>query len=137
VALPAAYWSESTQQFVAYDATNPFSSLLPSDLQQVGWPEHNWTVNISNNFAYGLIDNRTGQVLDYVNLGGFGSSLPITQLLETIEPGGLGSTNAAALAWSTNGATDAPNSPMSTGLLNQIMNNNILNTPADAPYVNA
>jgi hypothetical protein len=120
ISLPPSYWSESTEQFIAVDFTNPASPYLPSDLQQMGWPVHNWTLNITNNFTYGLIDNRTGLVLDFVNLGGFGSSLPITRLLAA-EQGGLGLTNNDALAWSTNGATDAPNSPMSSGVLEQIL----------------
>jgi hypothetical protein len=121
IPLPPAYWSESTGQFVQFEngivASNSF---LASDLQQIGWPVHNWTLNITNNFTYGLIDNRTGLVLDFVNLGCFGSSLPITQLLPTGQ-GGLGSTNDEGLEWATNGATDAPNSPMSSGVLEQIL----------------
>jgi hypothetical protein len=67
---------------------------------------------------YGLIDNSSGLVLDFVNLAGFGSSLPITQLLVTQQTP-LGETNNG-LAWATNGATEAPNSPMSSGVLYQI-----------------
>jgi hypothetical protein len=116
VALPPCYWSESTGQFVQFsNGIVSSNGFLPSDLKQIGWPEHNWTLRITNNFTYGLIDNRTGQVLDFVNLGGFGSSLPITQLLANTA-GAL--TNVSL--WSTNGATDASTSPMSAGTLQQI-----------------
>ncbi len=119
VSLPPSYWSESTGRFVGFSSgiitSNPF---LASDMTQRGWPEHNWILNITNYVMYGLIDNNSGAVLDFVNLGGFGSSLHITQLL-TNQPGLFGATNYNP-AWATNGATDAPNSPMSSGVLYQI-----------------
>jgi hypothetical protein len=118
IPLPASYWSESTKGFVPL-STGFFTSnaFLPGDLTQRGWPEYDWTLNITNSVMYGLIDNGSGFVLDFVNLGGFGSSIPITQLL-TNEQGFLG-TNYDPV-WVTNGATDAPNSPMSSGVLYQI-----------------
>jgi hypothetical protein len=115
--LAESYWSDSTEQFVSFSSTNPEDDIfLPSDLTQTGWPEYDWTLNITNNLMYALIDNRTGLVLDFVNLGGFGSSLPITQ--ELVDQLSL---NDAPLLWSTNGATDEPNSPMSSGVSYQIL----------------
>jgi len=112
IPLPPSYWSESTGQFVPL----PSNGFLSSDLTQHGWPEYDWTLNITNNVIYGLIDSSSGLVLDFVNLAGFGSSLPIAQL--TNQQGFLETNNG--LAWATNGATDAPNSPMSSGVLYQI-----------------
>jgi len=119
ISLPVSYWSDSTGQFVSVSSMiNAFNNFLPSDLTQKGWPEHDWMLNITNNLMYALIDNRTGQVLDFVNLGGFGSSIPITQALAD-QQNPLSETNFGYL-WATNGATDEPNSPMSTGILDQI-----------------
>jgi hypothetical protein len=120
ISLPSSYWSESTEQFVSINSTNLFNDLLPSDLMQTGWPENEWMLSVTNNVMYGLIDNNTGQVLDFVNLGNFGSSIPIIQVLEEQQAGLPLPANYYALEWATNGATDAPNSPMSIGVLNQI-----------------
>lgn len=119
IPLPTSYWSESTEQFISASSTNPPDDFfLSSDLTQTGWPEHNWVLSITNNVMYGLIDNRTGQVLDFVNLGGLGSAIPIIETLAT-QPG---QSNGVDLgyAWITNGATDARISPMSSGVLDQI-----------------
>jgi hypothetical protein len=107
--LPLSYWSESSRQFVTF--TNGFTGYLPADLQQTGWPEHEWMLNITNNLMYCLIDNATGQVLDFVNLGAFGSSLNVTQTLTNI---------AGVHVWDTFPANDAAHSPMSVGVKNQI-----------------
>ncbi|HEY3914338.1 MAG TPA: hypothetical protein VGN61_07625 [Verrucomicrobiae bacterium] len=53
--------------------------------------------------------------MDYVNLGAFGTSLDISDVL-TLE-GGADEPNP----WNVGGATDMPNSPMYPGLLNQIV----------------
>jgi hypothetical protein len=110
ISLPFSYWSESTRQFIAI--SNGTDGFLPSDLQQIGWPVHAWTLNITNNFMYVLVDNETGHVLDFVNLGAFGSSLNFNQVLTNI-PG-------IPNMWIVAPANDAPFSPMSIGVLNQI-----------------
>jgi hypothetical protein len=110
--LPFSYWSESTEQFVTLSAPNGF---LASDFQQTGWPVHVWTLNITNNLMYALVDNGTGRVLDFVNLGAFGSSLNINQTLANIF------SELPFNVWTVAPATDAPNSPMSEGALNQIV----------------
>ena len=111
ISLPLSYWSESTRQFVTF--TNGFSGFLQSDLQQTGWPVHEWTLNITNNFMYALVDNATGRVLDFVSLGAFGSSLNLNQVLSSYfsQPAGL---------WNVAPATDLLGSPMSVGVHNQI-----------------
>jgi hypothetical protein len=119
VPLPVSYWSESTEQFISINTTNPMDDVfLQSDLMQTGWPEHDWVLSITNNVMYGLIDNRTGQVLDFVNLGGLGNSIAIIEMLATQ----LGLSNGvdSSYAWITNGANDEFNSPLSSGVLNQI-----------------
>jgi len=120
ISLPYSYWSESTEQFVSLSNTNPTNNVfLPSDLQQTGWPVHEWTLNITNNLMYALIDNGTGRVLDFVNLGAFGSSLNINQALlndtESSDPQ-IPYDNM----WTVAPADDESNSPMSAGMLNQI-----------------
>jgi hypothetical protein len=110
--LPISYWSESTRQFVAL--LNGAADFLPGDFQQTGWPVHAWALNITNNLMYASVDNGTGHVLDFVNLGAFGSSLNVNQVLTNFfsEP--------PLNLWTVAPATDAPNSPMSEGALNQI-----------------
>jgi hypothetical protein len=58
---------------------------------------------------YALIDNATQQVLDFVNLGGFGSSVNIISNLA-----------ASSRYGSVASANDTPGSPLSVGALNQI-----------------
>jgi hypothetical protein len=122
ISLPASYWSGSSAKFFPFTngiiSTNAF---LAGDMEQTGWPVYNWVLNITNNLMYALLDNRSGQVLDFVNLGGFGSSLPITNVLANSQPGsGLGIGPTPPLMWVIGNATDLPNSPMSAGVLNQI-----------------
>jgi hypothetical protein len=94
-------------------------------------------LNITNHLVYALFDGSytDGALLDFVNLGPFGSSLSFSSAV-TNENEGLGNTPAAADYWSLGNANDRPGSPMSKGMLNQVMNNSY-NTPADAPYRNA
>jgi hypothetical protein len=112
IPLPSGYWSESTAQFVPF--TEETSGFLPSDLRQLGWPVHNWVLTITNNLTCAVIDNPSGQVLDFVNLGAFGSSIPITQTLTNQMTGSVS-------LWNTNGATESPYSPMSIGLAEQLL----------------
>jgi hypothetical protein len=108
--LPFSYWSESTEQFVALSATNGF---LAGDLQQTGWPVYDWMLNITNNLMYALVDNETGHVLDFVNLGAFGRSLNFNQVLTN-------DSDPPNAVWTVAPANDDPDSPMSDGVHNQI-----------------
>jgi hypothetical protein len=110
IPLPASYWSESTEQFVIFQ--NGVPEFLPSDSQQTRWPVHSWSLTVTNNFMYALIDNGTGRVLDFVNLGAFGSSFNLNGALTNI--------SETPSMWIVPPAFDAPNSPISTGALNQI-----------------
>ncbi len=122
-ALPPSYWSESQRRMIPFStgivASNTFSA---SDLNQTGWPVHQWSVGVTNNLVYALIDNNSGAVLDFVNLGGFGNLFPVTTLLQNAYsgPGFGGGGPAPGGYWQFGNATDAPNSPISVGVLNQI-----------------
>ena len=119
--LDDAYWSDFPEQFndleVLQGEDSYTGGFLPPDLRQTGWPVHNWTLNITNNLMYALIDNASGQVLDFVNLGNFGSSLKIVQSLTNASSGFPEAQNM----WAVGNATDAPNSRISEGALNQIV----------------
>lgn len=111
ITLPLSYWSESTGQFIPLQS-NGTNGFLASDSHQTGFPVHHWTLNITNNLIYALVDNQTGCVLDFVNLGAFGSSLNLMQLLEQYA-GNAG-------IWQIAPANDLPNSPISYGVLAEI-----------------
>lgn len=123
ITLPQSYWSESTAQFQPW-GTN-FS--IPQDWRQTSWPVHQWTLNITNNFLYALIDLHTRRVLDCVNLGGVGSSVNLTAV--------LAQTGANQRFWDTNFTMNSPNVP-SDGLLNQI-SQGIAEDPSGPEFLNS
>jgi len=102
------------------------NSWLSSDTSQKGWPVYNWTLNVTNHLVYALFDgnpqaNSGSALLDFVNLGPFGSSTSITNFIA--EFGGsppLGTTASAPNYFAPGLATALPTSPMSVGVLNQI-----------------
>jgi hypothetical protein len=130
------YFSEAYKQLVYFTngiiASNAF---LAADTNQSSWPVHNWTLNITNHVVYALFDGppATGALLDFVNLGPFGSSVNIQQYLNqnnaTGNPGGiLGTTGGGANNyWGLGNGSDIGAS-MSTGLLNQITTSEQQNT---------
>jgi hypothetical protein len=126
--LQACYFTEATRNLVFFtngiipSGTNAYG-FLPQDLHQTGWPVHNWTLNITNRLVYVLFDgdSKNGNVIDFVNLGPFGSSLNFSTNDETMGDSGLGQSKYEDF-WSRVGANDLPGSPMSTGMLNQIAN---------------
>jgi hypothetical protein len=119
VPLPDSEWSETLGQFVP---GSNYLSLPTNDDRQVAWPVHDWMVQVTNQLMYALVDTGTGtnRVLDFVNLGGFGSGLDINQALnqfETFPP----QLSYLEFVWQTNGATDdSLTSPMSSGTRAQI-----------------
>jgi hypothetical protein len=141
VSMQSSYFSEATKSMVFF--TNGIISsngFLLADMKQTGWPVHNWTINITNHLVYALFDGtvNNGALLDFVNLGPFGSSLNFSTGEGTgNENEGLGNQGPAIDYWNQGNATDLPGSPMSIGLRNQIMNNSIRNSSADGPYINA
>ncbi len=138
VTLPFSYFSESSNGFVA-QAGNP-QSWLPQDTNQTTYPTHYWAVSVTNHLYYVLFDGNpasgTANVLDFVNLGPFGRSFPITLYLQTnsqpSDPfsfprlGGIPSSNTSW--WWVPPATDAGTAQLPVGAVNQINwgeNNNI------------
>jgi hypothetical protein len=82
VPLPDSIWSDSLGQF--FDGSNALI-FQPSDLNQRAWPVHDWTLQMTNQLMYALVDTSTGtnRVLDFVNLGGIGSALDVNQIEST------------------------------------------------------
>ena len=72
-----------------------------------------------------MLDTTSGtnRVLDFVNIGGWGSSLDLTNTLEQLSnPGSPGfPPRSSSLVWRTSPATSVSNSPMSMGVSNQIL----------------
>jgi hypothetical protein len=86
-------------------------------------------LNITNHLVYALFDGTPGNgaLLDFVNLGPFGNSLNIQQVVastnyNSVAPGPvLGMTGTSIPnPWIGTGASDIPKSSKSLGLLNQI-----------------
>jgi hypothetical protein len=112
-AIPYSYFSETSNALVLF--TNDFG--FSSDLTQNTYPTHNWSVSVSNHLTYALFDGQPGSggvLLDYVNLGPFGSIFPITQFLTNT------TTSTYASMWSTVGTTDAGSPQPPLGILAQI-----------------
>jgi hypothetical protein len=126
VSIPSCYFSEALNELVFFtNGVMTSNSFLPQDTNQTGWPVHNWTLNVTNHVVYALFDgsatSANGAVLDFVNLGPFGSSISITNVIL----GGSGSSGPppnqlASGYWNIGLATDLPRSRMSQGLINQI-----------------
>jgi hypothetical protein len=140
VSLEACYFSEATKSLVFFTngiiSSNGFLLADMAQSRSTGWPVHNWTLNITNHLVYVLFDGSyTGAVLDFVNLGPFGSSLSFSSPVVS-ENEGLGNTAATEDYWTQGNANDFVGSPMSIGMLNQIMNGSY-NTLSDLPYRNA
>jgi Tfp pilus assembly protein PilX len=126
ITVPPSYFSESYRRLI-FLTNNPTSSnmFLSEDTHQKGWPVHHWTLSVTNHVVYALFEGypSSGVLLDYVNLGPFGSFLDITSnILGQGSGGGLppGEANSDTAYWYPGRANDLPGSPMSTGLINQI-----------------
>ena len=82
--LPLGYFSDSQTNFVYINPTVPGGGFT-TDTNQTTYPTHTWTTTVSNHLCYALFDGipaaGNSNLLDFVNLGPFGSSLPITQYL--------------------------------------------------------
>jgi hypothetical protein len=142
VTLAPCYYSEVNRQFIFFTNlfwSNQFQSV---DSAQKGWPVHNWTLNVTNHVVYALFDGNPlagggAALLDFVNLGPFGSSMSITN--QAVSAGnGLGMTPAAfGPYWSGLYANDFSSSPMSAGLQYQVWNNVSTSYTEDTPYKNS
>jgi hypothetical protein len=82
--LPLGYYSDTQKRFVYVNPNVPEGGFT-TDTNQTTYPTHTWTTTVSNHLCYALFDgNPTASasvLLDFVNLGPFGSSFPITQYL--------------------------------------------------------
>jgi hypothetical protein len=127
VTVPPCYFSETYRRLIFF-TNNVISSnsFLPQDTNQTSWPVHNWTLNVTNHVVYALFDgaatSSTGALLDYVNLGPFGSTVSITNYIMNQDNGGgpPGSGGFASSPWAIGRANNFPSSPMSQGLFNQV-----------------
>ena len=88
-----------------------------NDIGQKHWPTHYWSLNITNHLCYALLDGSgaTATLLDFVNLGPFGSSANITQMAISNSIGQSQTEFVVAPSTDTN-----TSSPMSAGVSNQI-----------------
>jgi hypothetical protein len=128
ISLPESYYSPSLGRFMALtNGDNDQNSFLASDMTQKAWPVYNWTLNVSNHVVYALFDGVPGQVgtalLDFVNLGPFGSTISLTNVIANQNNNPLnfsGGGTTPGSYWAPGIATSLPNSPMSLGVLNQI-----------------
>jgi hypothetical protein len=123
VTVPPCYFSESQNRLIFF--TNNLissNSFLAQDTNQTGWPVHNWTLTVTNHLVYALFDgmpNAGNALLDFVNLGPFGSSISITNQIMNVNT--IGNPNLlTGSMWAIGAATDLRNSPMSPGLINQV-----------------
>jgi hypothetical protein len=127
-ALAPCYFSEYYQKFI-YFTNGPWTNqFLAVDTNQssttTGYPVHYWTLNITNHLVYALFDGTptSGALLDFVNLGPFGSSVNIQRVIETNFSNPLSMTGSpVGNPWLRAPATDQTGSPLSQGLTNQIL----------------
>jgi len=120
---PLGYFSDNLKQyFLLPDAPFYTNGFQPQDLNQTGWPVHNWTLNITNRLCYALFDGtaQSGTLLDFVNLGPFGTSVSITNLAEHSSNG--------SNDFNGSGANDSQASPKCIGIANQIAASVVGNT---------
>jgi len=133
-----AYFSESAGTFLpVHGSTNSagfgydIGTFRPGDLAQTNWPLYNWTLAVTNQVMYALVDPFTSNAFDFVNLGPFGTNYVLTNLMYS----GLmasspvanmgGSTTLSSTYW--NSAPAGPGLP-SIGVLNQISNGVLLDS---------
>ncbi|HEY3863759.1 MAG TPA: hypothetical protein VGO59_17930 [Verrucomicrobiae bacterium] len=124
------YYSPANNQLIAFTNGNWFNQFRGADTNQTAWPAYNWTLSVTNRLVYALCDglvtgspatgpNFEGPLLDFVNLGPFGSSTNLELLASNKYQGGAigmsGSRNSNP--WAT-----LPGIPLAglPGLLNQI-----------------
>lgn len=118
ISVPLGYYSDLSKAYIPFanNAENT-QGFLSTDLKQTHWPVHQWTLNVTNRVMYTLFDgpNATGSVLDFVNLGPFGSSTNIYQMASNNAPITFQS------MWDSTYANDNPTaSLMPLGITNQI-----------------
>jgi hypothetical protein len=126
ISMPESYYSQSLNRFIAVtNAENDLNVFLPGDMAQTGWPVYNWTLNVTNHLVYALFDgvpnSANSAVLDFVNLGPFGFSMSLTNVIQQgLNGNPLAVNGAQPNYWAPGNATGLPNSPMSLGMQYQI-----------------
>jgi hypothetical protein len=120
-ALPLGYYSDSKKTFIFINPDAPENGFT-TDTNQTTYPTHSWTTTVSNHLCYALFDGNptsaNANLLDFVNLGPFGSSFPITQYLINNDPN-----NAFPFQypmWTLTNTTDAGLAQIPTAVQNQI-----------------
>jgi hypothetical protein len=138
ITLGDSFYSESLGYFRPASNYPPFSTF--ADLHEGPWhngtgtglPIHSWALNVTNNVLYCMwtvdrFNNR--RLLDFVNLGPMGTTLPIIPTLTNHVSGGTGlppvagsrgGVDSSTLVWNPYGANDTPSSPISAGVMAQI-----------------
>ncbi|HWD18316.1 MAG TPA: hypothetical protein VHB20_03490 [Verrucomicrobiae bacterium] len=81
---------------------------------------HGWVLTVTNYVTYILQDHLTGAILDFVNVGPFGTSLDITNILNHVRLPGDDSQLSMNIVWNPLGADDSPSSGVSQGELQQL-----------------
>jgi hypothetical protein len=131
ISLPESYYSQSLNRFYYLtNGDNDLNSFQPGDMAQTGWPVYNWTLNVTNHVVYALFDGQPSiehsasqnyVLLDFVNLGPFGFSMSLTNVIQQALSGNLLAVNGAQPNyWAPGAATGLPNSPMPLGMQYQI-----------------
>jgi hypothetical protein len=115
ISFPLSEWIENQAEFTPVVDPSFFD-----DTNQIGLPEHQWTLTVTNDVLYGLMDGSSGtnRLLDFVNVAGLGAALNWSQTLNRDE---INPSLSLDLVWQTNGANDAFDSPASDGVKNQIL----------------
>jgi len=99
--------------------------FLVSDTTQTTWPVYDWTLTVSNQIMYALLDANTGAVYDFVNIGPFGQTIHLTNLLfgssysSFTLAGGVNQSPLQANYWDP--TLSGPGLP-NRGIMNQISN---------------
>jgi hypothetical protein len=124
--MSLGYFSPTKNAFLSL---NSYPSFLPADKSQGAFPTYPWFVNVTNRVCFALIDTSARpvpRVIDFVNLGPFGTSLdifgsinrsPNTPPPPTMGGGGDISVVTDAECWNQ---APSPIAGMSMGVYNQM-----------------
>ncbi len=126
ISLPLAYFSTSANTFL--NMSN-YPSFLPADKAQKTFPVYPWVANITNRMYYALYDLPSAggppRLLDFVNIGPFGTSLNILSNIGVNMAGGAPPVSGAggggtvdSTCWLTAPSTVVP--AMAQGVYNQM-----------------
>jgi hypothetical protein len=136
ISLSDSVYYENLGAFLPANVNPPFSANNNKQARfpnGPGLPVHSWVLNVTNYVIfYMYMDDSSGhRLVDFVNLGPFGTSMPIIPTLVNGVSGGNGGggfpvggggtgPDTSTVVWDTTGANDTPNSPISEGVIAQI-----------------